>query len=590
VVVEDPERCPRFTAREVRGLTIGPSPLWMRLRLRDAGVRPISNVVDVTNYVTLELGQPLHAFDLELIAEETLVVRRAHPRERLTTLDGAERRLSTEDLLVASPAAPLALAGIMGGESSEVRPETSRVFLEVAHFAAAGILFSGKRHGLRTEAGARFERGVDPALPPIASARAARLMVDLAGGEVAGGFIDHYPQPIEPLVVPLPRHEPARLLGAELGAERIEDLLTRLGFGVSGGDPWQVVVPTYRPDVTRPADLVEEIARLHGYDEFPSRLPKGVGEGLPAWELRRRLVRRALVGAGCYEVLSFPFQGQEEIDALGLPAGDPRGSAVRLRNPLSEEQAFLRTSLIPGLLQSLRANLTRGRVDAAVFEMGRVFLPSDGDLPVQPQRVAFALIGRLPGPRWEGERPERDVRDAVGIWEVLAAGLGLDARVEQAVEAPFHPGRAGRVIAGDAAVGMVGEIHPAVAARFGLPGRVAVGDFDLDALTAPMPPRAFQAPSPYPPVVFDLAFDLAEDVPAAALLSEVRAAAGSPLERVEVFDLFRGPPLAGGRKSLAIRLTFRDAERTLTDEDLAPVRGRIAEGVAAALGGRLRGG
>ncbi len=589
-VVEDAGRCPRFTAREIRGLSIGPSPLWMRLRLRDAGVRSISNVVDVTNYVTLELGQPLHAFDLDLVAEETLVVRRARPKERLTTLDGVERRLSTEDLLVASPAGPLALAGIMGGESSEVRPETSRIFLEVAHFAPPGILFSGKRHGLRTEAGARFERGVDPALPPIASARAARLMADVAGGEVAGGFIDHYPKPIEPWVVPLPRKEPARLLGAELGAERIEDLLTRLGFGVSGGDPWQVTVPTYRPDVTRPADLVEEIARLHGYDEFPSRLPKGVGEGLPTWERRRRLVRRALVGAGCYEVLAFPFQGQAEIDALGLPEGDRRRSPVRLRNPLSEEQAFLRTSLIPGLLQALRANLARSRGDVAVFEMGRVFFRSDGDLPDQPQRVAFALTGRLPGARWEGEPAERDARDAVGVWEVLAGALGLDARVEQAVEPSFHPGRAGRVLAGDAVLGVVGEIHPAVAARFGLGGRVAVGDFDLDALVAAVPARQFAPPSPYPPVVFDLAFDLAEEVPAAALLAEVRTASGPSLERVEVFDLFRGPPLGEGRKSLAIRLTLRDPQRTLTDEDLVPVRGRITEGVAASLGGRLRGG
>ncbi|OFW55356.1 MAG: phenylalanine--tRNA ligase subunit beta [Actinobacteria bacterium RBG_16_70_17] len=589
-VVEDAERCPRFTAREVRGLTIGPSPLWMRLRLRDAGVRPISNVVDVTNYVMLELGQPLHAFDLDLVPEETLVVRRARPKERLATLDGVERRLSTEDLLIASPAGPLGLAGIMGGESSEVRPETSRVFLEAAHFTAGGVLFSGKRHGLRSEAGVRFERGVDPGLPPIASARAARLMADLAGGEVAGGFIDYYPVPIEPWVVPLPRHEPARLLGAELGAERIEDLLARLGFTVSGGDPWQVTVPTFRPDVTRPADLVEEIARLHGYDEFPSRLPKGVGEGLPVWERRRRLVRRALVGAGCFEVLSLSFQGREEIDFLGLPEGDRRRSMVRMRNPLSEEQAFLRTSLIPALLQSLRLNAARGRGDAAVFEMGRVFFPSDGDLPDQPQRVTYALTGRPPGPRWEGEGPERDARDAVGIWEVLAASLQLDYRLEQAAEPGFHPGRTGRVRVGDSVVGVVGEIHPAVAARFGLIGRVALGDFDLDALMGEVPPRTFGTPSPYPPVVFDLAFDLAEEVPAAALLGEVRAAAGPSLERVEVFDLFRGPPLREGRKSLGVRLTFRDTGRTLTDEDLVPVRARITEGVAASLGGRLRGG
>ncbi|MCU0281362.1 MAG: phenylalanine--tRNA ligase subunit beta [Acidimicrobiia bacterium] len=589
-LVEDPERCPRFTAREVRGLSIGPSPLWMRLRLRHAGVRPISNVVDVTNYVMLELGQPIHAFDLDLIPGETLVVRRAAPGETLATLDGVERRLDPEDLLIASPEGPLALAGIMGGESSEVRPQTARVFLEVAHFAAAGILLSGKRHGLRSEAGARFERGVDPALPPIVSARAARLMADLGGGEVAGGFIDHYPAPIEPAVVPLPRQEAARLLGMELGAERIGELLTRLGFRVEGEGPWQVTVPTYRPDVTRPADLVEEIARLHGYDEFPSRLPKGVGEGLPVEERRRRRVRRALVGAGGFEILTFSFQGPGEIEALGLPKGDPRRSMVRVRNPLSEEQSFLRTSLIPGLLQGLRANAARGRGDALVFELGRVFFPSSGDLPEQPQRVAFAATGRTAEWRGEGLAGERDARDAVGIWEALAAGLGVEYRLEQAAEAPFHPGRCGRVLVGDEVIGLVGELHPAVAAHFGLSGRVALGDFDLDALLAPAPVRGFAVPSPYPPVVFDLAFDLAEEVPAAALLAAVRDGAGARLERVEVFDVFRGAPLAAGRKSLAVRLTFRDPQRTLTDEDLVPVRERITEGVAAALGGRLRGG
>jgi phenylalanyl-tRNA synthetase beta chain len=590
VALEDAERCPRFTAREIRGVAIAPSPLWMRLRLRHAGVRPISNVVDVTNYVMLELGQPLHAFDLDLIPRHTLVVRRARAGETLTTLDGVERRLDPEDLLIASPDGPLGLAGIMGGESSEVRPETSRVFIEAAHFAAPGILFSGKRHGLRTEAGARFERGVDPALPPIASARAARLMADLAGGEVAGGFIDRYPAPIEPWGVALPRKEPARLLGVELGARRIRDLLVRLGFGVAGGDPWQVTVPTYRPDVTRPADLVEEIARLHGYDEFPARLPKGVGEGLPVWERRRRVVRRALVAAGCYEVLTFSFQGHEEVDALGLPEGDPRRDMVRVRNPLSEEQACLRTSLIPGLLESLRANVARGRGDAAVFEMGRVFFPSAEELPLQPQRVAFAATGREPGPLWEGVGPERDARDAVGIAQALAASLGLEFRVEQAAEPAFHPGRCGRVFLGEATVGTVGELHPAVAARFELPGRVALGDLDLDALLAAEPARGFTAPSAYPPVVFDLAFDLADEVPAAALLREVRGAAGETLERAELFDLFRGPPLASGRKSLAVRLTFRHPRRTLTDEDLVPVRGKIIDAVTAALGGRLRGG
>jgi phenylalanyl-tRNA synthetase beta chain len=261
-----------------------------------------------------------------------------------------------------------------------------------------------------------------------------------------------------------------------------------------------------------------------------------------------------------------------------------------VRNPLSEEQSCLRTSLIPGLLHALRANAARGRADLAVFEMGRVFFPSSGDLPEQPQRVAFAAVGRVPAARWEGDAPERDARDAVGLWEALAGALGLDYRLEQAAEPPFHPGRAGRILVGGDTVGMVGELHPAVAARFGLTGRVALGDLDLDALVAPGVRRVFSAPSAYPPVVFDLAFELAEETPAAALVEAVRVAAGPTLESAEIFDVFRGGPLGEGHKSLALRLTFRDPGRTLTDEDLVPVRGRIIEAVAASLGGRLRGG
>jgi phenylalanyl-tRNA synthetase beta chain len=589
-LIEDRSRCPRLTAREVRGLRIGPSPLWLRLRLRDAGVRAISNVVDITNYVMLELGQPIHAFDLDLIPSQTLVIRRAGAGENLTTLDGIDRSLVPEDLVVASPEGPLALAGVMGGASSEIHSGTTRVLIEAAHFAAPGVLLSGKRHGLRSEAGARFERGVDPALPPLASARAARMMGDLAGGEVAGGFIDVYPVPILPWTVDLPREEPARLLGAELGAGRIANLLTRLGFGVVGEGPWRVTVPTFRPDVTRPADLVEEIARLHGYDKFPSRLPKGVGDGLPAFEQRRRLVRSVLIGAGLHEILVSSFQGPEEISALRLDRGDPRFDMVAVRNPLNEEQGFLRSSLIPGLLQALRSNLGRGAGDVAVFTMGRVFFSSAAELPSQPQRVAFASVGRAPGlPRWEGVGRDRDARDAVGLWETLAGALGLQTVVEQAEEAPFHPGRCGKVSADGVALGHVGELHPAVAAGYGLVGRVVIGDLTLEPLLAPRPHRQFAAPSAYPPIIFDLAFELAAEVPAADLTAVVVGAAGTELESLELFDLYVGPPLDEGRKSIAVRLTFRHASRTLTDADVVPVRRNITRAVETGLGGRLRG-
>jgi len=590
VRIEAPDLCPRFTLRELSGIDLGPSPLWMRLRLRDAGMRAINNVVDVTNYVMLEYGQPIHAFDADLVPEETLVVRRAAAGERLTTLDSIDRRLHPDDLVVAGPEEPLALAGIMGGETSEVNLQTARILLEVAHFSAPGILLSGKRHGLRSEAVARFERGVDPELPPLVSARAAQLMAELAGATVHRGFIDVYPAPILPLEVELPAGEPTRLLGVELDAATVTGYLQRLGFAVEGDDPLAVTVPTFRPDVTRPADLVEEVARLHGFDAIPARVPMGTGLGLPVAEARRRLVRRTMVGAGYFEIMTYSFVGADDIADLGLEEGDPRGRPVAIRNPLSEEEGVLRTTLLPGVLRAVRINQSRHHEDVAVFEMGRVFLPSEGPIPDQPYSLAFAAAGAVPGPAWQGGRPERDVFDAVGLWETLRRTLGVEGELVQEAPAGFHPGRAGRVVRDGRTLAELGEIHPAVAERYGIVGRVAVGEIDLEGLLGEAPVRRFRAPSPYPPVVFDLAFDLPAEAPAAELETAVAAGAGPNLESLELFDVFTGPPLAEGRKSLALRLTFRAPDRTLTDEELAPVRAGIVERVEERLRGRLRGG
>lgn len=590
VTIRDPDLCPRFTAREIRDVHLAPSPLWMRLRLRDAGVRPINNVVDVTNYVMLELGQPLHAFDLDRIPEETLVIRRAEPGERLTTLDSVDRTLDSDDLLVAGPTDGLALAGVMGGEDSEVADDTSRILLEVAHFSAPGVLLTGKRHALRTEAVARFERGVDPALPPFASDRAAALMAELAGGVVCGGFIDVYPEPIEPWTVALPGGEVSRLLGTDIPPGEIGDILGRLGFAVEGTDPFVVTVPTYRPDVTRPADLVEEVARLHGYDNIPVRVPHGPGGGLPPEEVGRRAVRGAMVGAGYHEMLSYSFLGRDDIAAMRFPADDPRASPVAVRNPLNEEEGVLRTSLLPGLLKALRHNQSRNIEDVSLFEVGKVFLASDGAIPDQPDHLAFATVGASPGPLWEGRRAGRDAYDAVGAWEALAAALGLSYRISQSVEPAFHPGRAGRILVDDEVIGVVGEIHPSVAAGFEVVGRVAAGELDLRHLVRSGGDRSFRTPSAFPPVVFDLAFEVGHEVAASDLIGVVWDAGGPGVERVVLFDVFTGPPLTEGRKSLAVRLTVRDPERTLSDEDVAPVRGAIVAAVSESIGGRLRGG
>lgn len=587
VRIEAPERCPRFTAREVRSVKVGPSPLWMNLRLRDAGVRPISNVVDVTNYVMLEFGQPLHAFDLDRITDETIVVRLADEGEKLTTLDEVERILTTEDLLIAGVDEPLGLAGIMGGGDSEVSSESTRVLIEVAHFEPSRVLLSGKRHALRTEAVSRFERGVDHELPPVASGRAAMLIARLAGGVVVGGFVDEYPNPLPETCVELPAGEAKRILGADISPKEQADYLTRLGFEVSGSDPMTVGVPSFRPDVTRPADLVEEIARLHGYDNIPTSVTYGTGGGLTPAQKTVRAVRSILAGAGLFEVMSFDFVGRDQIDVLDLGGDDRRADPIRLRNPLNEEQEYLRTTLLPGLVAGLRRSIGRNRPDAALFEIGSVFLRGDGELPDQPGHVGFAMTGARAGLMWEEGAYE--ATDGVGLVEVLLDGLGRRATLEPAALPGLHPGRSARITVDGTEAGFVGELDPAVAEAMELSGRVVVGELDLAAIEF-AGPALFEMPSPFPPVVFDLAFDLAEETPASAVRRTVRESAGADLERLEIFDVFRGEPLGRGRKSVAMRLTMRNAARTLSDDEVVPVREAIAKAVAGELGGVLRGG
>jgi phenylalanyl-tRNA synthetase beta chain len=588
VRVEAPERCPRFTAREVRGVTVAPSPLWMRLRLRDAGMRAISNVVDVSNYVMLELGQPLHAFDLDRIADETIVVRLATEGEALTTLDGVQRTLTADDLVIAGVDEPLGLAGIMGGGDSEVSAATRRVLIEVAHFEPTRVLLTGKRHSLRTEAVARFERGVDPELPPVASARAAMLTAQLGGGTVVGGFVDAYPNPWSAQVIDLPVGEAERLLGEAIPLDAQRGYLERLGFGVEGDGPLRVTVPSFRPDVTRPADLVEEIARVHGYNEIPSRLAIGTGGGLTTQQRTVRAVRSVLVGAGYFEIMSFDFVAASDVAAMGYPADDRRGTPIRVRNPLNDEMGHVHTSLIPGLLSGLRRTAQRNRPDAALFEIAAVALRGGGDLPDQPVMAAFVATGARSGSDLYDDGTF-DARDAVGVADVLFEALGVDVDVIPDSVPGMHPGRTARLVVGGVTVGVVGEIDPAVAAHWDLTGRVAAGEMDLD-LIGMAGPAEFVAPSAYPPVVFDLAFDLPDAVAAGLLVDTVRAGAGADLEAVEIFDVFRGSPLADDRKSIAVRLTMRNRDRTLTDDEITPIREAIAARVAVDLGGALRGG
>lgn len=591
--IEDTKGCPRYVGREVAGVSIGPSPLWMQMRLRASDVRPINNVVDITNYVLLEMGQPLHGFDLDQVAGERILVRRAHKDETLTTLDGVERKLDPLDLMICDGEGVVAFAGIMGGEESEVTDTTTRVLIEAAHFHPPSIMFSSKRHGLRTEASARFERGVDPNLPALAAGRAAHLMVEVAGGQAFDDVKDEYPVPIRPWQVELEISEVERILGSGFDRQTIAGLLTRLSMTVAGESPLQVTIPTFRPDLTRPADLIEEVARLHGYDKFAETLPAGPAGGLSAPQKRDRRIREVMTGLGYHEAQTFSFLGRDELDNLQLPMDDDRRSAIRVRNPLREEEAYLRTTLLANLLKAVQYNVSHGIDDVALFEVGRVFLntpdPDDSRVPHQPVHLAFVATGGVGPAGLQGAESAADVFAAAGTIRALLAALGLTGDIRQTAVAGYHPGRSGEVLLDGEPVGVIGELHPGVARAFGLSERVIAAELELSALLEDRGLWQLDPPSTYPRVEFDLAFVVDESLASGSLVKAVKASAGEWLESVGVFDEFRGEALGKGNKSVAMRLVFRAPDHTLTNEEIAPQREAIITAVADATGGQLRG-
>jgi phenylalanyl-tRNA synthetase beta chain len=588
VTITDDIACPRFVGREVRDISIGRSPHWMRTRLTAAGVRPINNVVDASNYAMIEFGHPTHAFDLDRLGS-TVLVRHASETETLVTLDDVERHLVPSDIVVADGVGAVAIAGVMGGGRTEVYADTSRVLIEAAYWNPPSILLTSKRLGLRSEASARFERGMDPNFCALAADRVAQLLQDTAGGRVAPGLADEYPRRIESRIIIFPVAEVERVLGIEVASATVTDLLERLGFGVTGDDVLEVTVPTRRPDVLRPADLVEEVARLYGFDNIPGRLRLGTGGGLPADEQQIRHVRAVMVGAGYHEVFNFSFIGASHLDALGLSAGDPARIGIPVVNPLREEEGVMRTTLLPGLLEAAGINSARRVDDVRIFEIGSVFLPGTGKLPEQPIRLGFVAAGDG-GVSWDERRAGYDVYDATGVWELLADAMQLPAAtIRKQDRAPFHPGRCAEVLVAGSPIGVVGEILPRVAAAFGLEGRAIAGEIDLAPLLVDRGHWEFAPPSVYPPQIFDLAFSVDLGVPASAVLAAIDAVAGEWLEDRFVFDVYEGASLGEGTKSVAVKLTMRAADRTLSDEDVAPVRRRIVEAVETATGGSLRG-
>ncbi|MEN8239227.1 MAG: phenylalanine--tRNA ligase subunit beta, partial [Actinomycetota bacterium] len=588
VTIDNAEMCPRFAGRQVRGITVGPSPHWLRRRLDLAGVRPISNVVDASNYAMIEFGHPTHAFDVDRLGD-TVVVRMADEGEVITTLDDQERILTADDILVTDGSRPVAIGGVMGGASTEVHDETTDVFIEAAYWNPPNVLMTSKRLGLRSEASARFERGADPSFCLNGADRVAQLLTLTAGGRPAPSPADVNPGNITPWSISYPLSETSRTLGIELSAAETTSLLERLTFDVAGTDPLTVTVPTRRPDVREPVDLVEEIARLHGFAGIPDTVPTGPGEGLPLTERRLRTLREIMVGSGMYEILTFSFIGADDLAHLHPDNPGAVADAVAVVNPLNETEGVMRTSLIPGLLKAASTNIARRLPSATLFEIGKVFLTGSGKIPDQPDRLGFVLAGS-PDAQWHTGAREYDVYDGTGRIDLLTSHMGIPGvHLVQNRRPPFHPGRCADVMIGDARIGTVGEITPSIAASFGLNGRVVVAEIDIADLVADRGHWQYEIPSSFPPVVFDMAFATPDTVPGAAVLEAASEAAGDLLEHSQLFDVFAGDSVGEGLVSYAINFRLRARDRTLTDDEVGPVRKAIADAVTTATGATLRG-
>jgi phenylalanyl-tRNA synthetase beta chain len=600
VVIEAPDLCPRYTARVIHHLAIGPSPWWMQRRLVLSGMRPINNIVDITNYVMLEWGEPLHAFDYDRLEARAggrrprITVRRARAGERMVTLDEVDRALDTDTLLICDDAGPVAIAGVMGGLESEVTDATRTVLLEAAVFDFINVRRTSRAQKLASEAAMRFGRGVHPALALTGSTRASGLLADLAGGRVVTGIVDAYPRPAATVTVRLDAAEVRRLLGVDIPKDEIQDILRRLEFAVApaADGTFDVTVPPHRLDVALPADLVEEIARIHGYDRLPSTM---MADDLPPQRDNAGLrleedVRDALVGADLQEVISYRLVAIEHEAAL-LPGSVPDpADYVVLANPISPERSALRRSVLTGLLDALAAN-ARFRERVALFEVGPVYLGRPGDLPDERRHVSLVMTGPADETTWRGgERHAVDFYDAKGAVETLLAHLGVAATWARGSHPSLHPARTAEVRAGDICLGHVGELHPQVRAAWDLgEATVAVAELDLDALQAVTGNgRRFRPFSSYPSVRQDLAVVVAEAITAGEVAEAIRSAGGVLLADLVLFDVYRGGQIGDGRKSLAWSLTFQAPDKTLDSKAVEGLRTRIVRALESKVGAELR--
>ena len=616
VHIADDEICSRFVVRRVSGLDpTAPTPWWIRRRLLLAGIRSISLAVDVTNYVMLETGQPMHAFDTSALKGD-ITVRRAKAGEKLSTLDEVNRELDEDDIVVCDESGPISLAGVMGGASTEVRDSSTDVLLEAAVWDPASIARGVRRHKLPSEASKRFERHVDPALPPFALERAARLLRDHGDGRIHPGRTDVGNPRLAPSVT-MPINLPDRVAGVNYGRGVTVERLRQIGCGVevSTTDAGLPVVlaqpPSWRADLNQPADLVEEVLRLEGYDTIPSVLPQApAGRGLTASQRRRRTVARALAEAGYVEVQPFPFVSGAVWDAFGLPEDDVRRRTITVLNPLEAERSELATTLLPGLFDVLNRNISRGQRDLALYQVGQVTLPhaqqvpvpdigvgerpSDAELgslqaalPQQPVHVAVVLAGNRQRPGWWGAGEHAGWADAVAAARTVAAAAGVELSVQAADLLPWHPGRCAQLRVGDWPVGHAGELHPKVIEALGLPKQTCAMELDLDRLPL-LGRRPAPLVSPYPPVLLDVALVVDDSVPVAEVTGALRRGGGDLLEELSLFDVYTGEQVGEGKRSLAYSLRLRAPDKTLTVEEATVARDAAVAAASERFGATLR--
>ncbi|UCD79844.1 MAG: phenylalanine--tRNA ligase subunit beta [Desulfobacterales bacterium] len=589
VIIEAPDHCPRYSARLVENVKVEASPLWLKDRLASVGLRPINNIVDITNFVMMETGQPLHAFDFDLLAENRIVVRLASQGEKFATLDEKERTLESEMLMICDGEKAVAVGGVMGGLNSEIEDDTTRVLIEGAYFNPVSIRRTSKKLGLNTDASHRFERGVDPEGTIRAVNRAARLMVEIGRGTLVDGLIDEYPnhQPVKSVALTIKRTN--RLLGTRLDRNRIRQLLESIEFKTEtvtdNRDGLIVHAPSYRVDITRPEDLMEEVARLSGYNNIPTTHPAMPAEGRPPARrlvLRNRL-KRLMSGFGFTEVISYSFDSESACDRLQIKSDDPRRSMIHILNPLTEDQAVMRTSLVPGMLSTMSYNSARQIRNLRLFEIGKIFLKTDTQsLPLEPEVMIALWTGARDDASWYNRDIPCDFYDIKGVAEGLLRALKIDNYRFTAMPAESceytRPGYSAQILTADSVVGLVGEIHPRVLDSFDLKQSAFIFELQLEKIADSIPEIKFSRPIPrFPAVYRDITIIIDRNIETHTVLETVESFHEELVEHLHLFDVFEGAPIAAGKKSVSFRVTYRSSVKTLEDDDVNELHKSITD-------------